>query len=120
MWRIAIAIIVLIGLYWLMMPVSEGYAPSPKFYADRTVGTTPVVTLHYTNWCGACRMMKPVWNELKQTPGYKFVEIDEDKTPTKWIKGYPTIYLYRDGNLHEYPGGADLAKLREFISNPVF
>lgn len=85
-----------------------------------------VVGLHYTDWCGYCKLMKPVWNELKEEltkdpkySGIVMIENDEQAKPTRGITGYPTIIRYRGGKAEKYKGRADYQQLRAFILSPT-
>jgi thiol-disulfide isomerase/thioredoxin len=83
-----------------------------------------VITLHYTNWCGYCKQIKPTWQQIKAElsgqPDLKFVENDEDKNPTMGITGYPTILMFNEnGKLIKYPGGNDYHKLKTWILAPA-
>ena len=76
------------------------------------------VRFHYTNWCGFCTRMKPVWNEVKLNLGnkYHFIEIDEDIAKTPGITSYPTI-MFTDSRsaVHVYPGKNDVNELASWI-----
>jgi thioredoxin 1 len=77
-----------------------------------------VIRLHYTNWCGFCKKMKPVWEQVKNELGGKvnMVEIDEEVAKTPGIQGYPTIIKNRAGKAAEkYSGEIDAQKLKQFI-----
>lgn len=135
-------IICLFAIYWFSDRISCPCLCGSKLNAvgKRVVGATPEslisepsshqqinltrkVTLHYTNWCGACKLMKPVWARVKvATAGSNiiFEEIDEDAAKTPGINGYPTIILIDEfGRTHEYPFGADFERLRNWIMQPV-
>lgn len=107
----------------------EALMPRPVFDGvDRSALVTQVaiqpaeVTMWYANWCGACKIMKPVFARVKadfaaaKSP-IVWREYDSDKTaPPPSVTGFPTIFV-RDirGALWTYPGGADYVKLRNFI-----
>lgn len=77
-----------------------------------------VVTLHFTEWCPACKAMKGPWNRVKTdlaTMNIAFVENDEDKARTPWVQAYPTIVLVKNGKSYEYKGRGDYEQLRAFI-----
>lgn len=80
------------------------------------------VTLHHTQWCPACRHMKPVWDDVKKRLAgrpIRMIENDEDKSPTEGVQAYPTIYLLDEyGKRYQYHGGPDAAQLMQFILAP--
>jgi thiol-disulfide isomerase/thioredoxin len=79
-----------------------------------------VIGLHYTDWCGYCKLMKPVWQQVKNDlakthPNVVMVENDEQANPTRGISAYPTIVKFRGGKGRTYKGRADYQQLKEFI-----
>lgn len=77
-------------------------------------------TLHYTDWCPHCQTMKPVWNQVKHSvgPNIMFHEVDEEKTPTPGITGYPTIIMIDEtGHAHQYRDGPNVESLRKWLIN---
>lgn len=77
------------------------------------------VELHYTDWCPACQVMKPVWHEvaeeLQNVSDVTMIMVDEEKTPTVGITAYPTIIRSRDGLTQNYHGRPDARQLRDWI-----
>lgn len=57
-------------------------------------------------WCGPCRMLAPVMNEIKSKyPNVKFEEYDVDNEVdevTKYgVTSVPTVIIEKNGQLHE-------------------
>ncbi len=59
----------------------------------------------YATWCGPCRMMHPVLEELKKLmgEGIRIITLDVDKNKNQAlnyrIQSVPTLMLFRDGNV---------------------
>ena len=82
----------------------------------------PVLVDYWAAWCGPCKMIAPVLDELAQEYGDKVkickMDVDENKeTPTKFnIRGIPTLMVFKNGNAEGTKVGAlNKAQLKEFI-----
>ena len=58
----------------------------------------------FAEWCGPCKMVPPILDEVKKTLGtkIKIVKIDVDKNPSVsgsfQIRSIPTMVLFRNGS----------------------
>jgi thioredoxin len=65
--------------------------------------TVPVLVDFYADWCGPCKIMAPLLDELARTrSGSALVaKLDTDRNPQSaaqfQIRGIPTLVLFRDG-----------------------
>jgi thioredoxin 1 len=81
----------------------------------------PVLVDFYATWCGPCKMMHPVLEELHARMGesVKIIKIDVDKNESLAnlynVRSVPTLMIYKDGDMKWRGAGvhsaADLEKL---------
>lgn len=99
----------------------------PTFEADVLQASEPVVVDFYADWCGPCRMMNPVVEQLaselvgKVTIGKLDVDVNQEIAIRYGVMGIPTLGLFRGGKLVDrmvgYPGGK--APIRAWIDKNV-
>ncbi len=87
---------------------------------------TPTLVDFYATWCGPCKAMSPVLDQLKSKMGdsVRVLKIDVDKNPaiaTKLnVRGVPTFVLYKSGNVvWRQSGGMDINTLISKIKSSI-
>ena len=74
-------------------------------FSNLVKSETPTLVDFYADWCGPCKMMKPILEELKNQVGDKarIIKIDVDKNQAIanvfLVKGVPTLALFKAGEL---------------------
>jgi thioredoxin 1 len=74
-------------------------------FGDIINGETPVLVDFFAEWCGPCKMMKPILEELSGRMGnqVRIIKIDVDRNPAVassfQIQGVPTLVLFKAGKV---------------------
>lgn len=86
-------------------------------------GEKPVLVDFFAEWCGPCKSMKPVLENLKSAMGdnVRILKIDIDKNgalaDSFSIQSVPTFILFKKGEVVWRSSGArSMAELREVIT----
>ena len=95
-------------------------------FDEKVLGASgPVLVDFWAAWCGPCRQLKPILQEIAQeNEKLTIVEMDADAnpaTPAKYrVTGLPTMNLYYQGELVRSivgvrPKSAIMSELAEFV-----
>ena len=104
--------------------MSQGivYVTDDSFDAEVLKAQGPVLVDYWAEWCGPCKMIGPVLEEIANEYAGKIkiakLNIDENPaTPPKYgIRGIPTLMLFKNGNVEATKVGAlSKSQLSAFI-----
>ena len=95
-------------------------------FQDIIADNTPVLVDFFAEWCGPCKMMKPVLEELKKKMGNKIIilKIDIDKnislSSEYRIQSVRTLVLWKQGEIIWRQSGAlSLNELEQILSSYI-
>ena len=111
--------IILVGLaiYYLVIKKKEGYDNSEN----------NKLILFHVGWCGHCKQFKPKWDTLPKTidVGNGSVEVidelcenENEDAPKRHgvnIEGFPTVFLIKGDQKHEYGGPREPQSIIDWV-----
>ena len=81
------------------------YVSDASFEQDVLKSDGPVLVDYWAEWCGPCKMIAPILDEVSTEYGGKLtvakMNVDENQqTPAKFgIRGIPTLMLFKNGQV---------------------
>ncbi|MFY0639688.1 thioredoxin TrxA [Bermanella sp. WJH001] len=97
-----------------------------SFDADVLQSDVPVLVDYWAEWCGPCKMIAPVLEEISEEYAGKLkvakLNIDQNEaTPPKFgIRGIPTLMIFKNGQIEGTKVGAlSKSQLTAFIDSTI-
>ncbi|KXK34441.1 MULTISPECIES: thioredoxin TrxA [Nitrosomonas] len=100
------------------------YVTDASFESEVLQCSVPVLVDYWAEWCGPCRMIAPLLDEIASEYGDRLkiakLNIDENQsTPQKYgIRGIPTLMIFKNGNIEATKVGAlSKSQLTAFVDS---
>jgi thioredoxin 1 len=102
------------------------YISDASFEQEVLQSPLPVLVDYWAEWCGPCKMISPVLDEVAKEYAGKLkvckLNIDENQgTPPKYgIRGIPTLMIFKNGNVEATKVGAlSKSQLTAFVDSNI-
>jgi protein disulfide-isomerase A6 len=128
--KFAFAVLVAFALCLALVSASSVVELTPDNFDSVVDGSKSVFVEFFAPWCGHCKSLAPVWDELSEaykTQGKEVViakvdaDAHRDLGQRFGVSGFPTLKLFKKGgdkaSPDDYNGGRDLDDLVKFVND---
>ena len=102
------------------------YTSDTTFESDVIKSDVPVLVDFWAEWCGPCRMLSPILDQISEeyTGKLKIVKVNVDESnvtaATYGVRGIPTLLLFKNGQVTDTKvGSLPKSQLTTFIDNNI-
>ncbi len=95
-----------------------------KTFGELIKGSKPVLVDFYAEWCGPCKAMSPIIQEISKEVGEDahIIKVDIDKNPSAAqsfeIMGVPTFMIFKEGEIKwRHSGMMPKSKLQSVLES---
>jgi len=110
----------------ILMGANIDHTSDADFEQDVLKSAKPVLVDYWAEWCGPCKMIAPILEEISKEYGDKVkickLDIDANQsTPQKYnIRGIPTLMLFKNGAVEATKVGAlSKSQLAAFLDSHI-
>ena len=79
------------------------HVDSKSFQKEVLMSTEPVLVDFWATWCGPCRMVAPILEEIAEETGLKIAKVDVDENgdlaQQYGIMSIPTLMVFKNGQM---------------------
>ena len=108
------------------MSENINHVTDATFESDVLKAETPVLVDYWAEWCGPCKAIAPILDEVAKEYHGKLkvmkLNVDENhQVPKKYnIRGIPTLMLFKNGNIEATKIGAlSKSQLTAFLDSNI-